>query len=236
MPNSSSTHQNNNNHNNNNNNSIPYSQQEALAIGYAQYALMHTLTQQFRANYPAALLHAAAASGYLPLSAPMMAAAAAAAASHGTKPSGMEKPRERRKATPPESDSNNNHIPSAPSINDQPYRRETYQTLLESSRLAGQQKLPKPVPIDLRKHNGNQHRMIDNSECSLFLFAQTREMNRWSFPPLQVPFRQTFVIHRPPRHPRSALRRVHPHASAPLSPTHRKLSMNTSVFRRNSCP
>jgi hypothetical protein len=162
MPNSSSTHQ-------SNNNNIPYSQQEALAIGYAQYALMHTLTQQFRANYPAALLHAAAASGYLPLSAPMMAAAAAAA--HGTKPAGMEKPRERRKATPQESDSNNNHIPAAPSINDQPYRRETYQTLLESSRLAGQQKLPKPVPIDLRKHNGN-HRTIDSSEYSLLLWLQ----------------------------------------------------------------
>ena len=241
MPNSSSTHQNNNNnnnnnHNNNNNNNIPYSQQEALAIGYAQYALMHTLTQQFRANYPAALLHAAAASGYLPLSAPMMAAAAAAAAAHGTKPSGMEKPRDRRKATPPESDSNNNHIPSAPSINDQPYRRETYQTLLESSRLAGQQKLPKPVPIDLRKHNGNHHRTIDNSEYSLVLFAQTKEMNRRSSPPLQVLFRQTSVIHRPPRRPRSALRRVHLHASVLLSPPHRKLSMNTSVFRRNSCP
>jgi hypothetical protein len=146
--------------NNNNNNNIPYSQQEALAIGYAQYALMHTLTQQFRVNYPAAFLHAAAASGYLPIPPPMMAAAVAAAASanantNGNKPSATDKYRERRKQHQPESDNNNNHIPSTSSINDQPYRRETYQTLLESSRLLGhqQQKLPKPVPIDLRKQN-----------------------------------------------------------------------------------
>ena len=141
------------------NNNIPYSQQEAIAIGYAQYALMHTLTQQFRANYPAALLHAAAASGYLPLPPPMMAAAVAAASSgnpntNGNKSSTTEKFRERRKQQP-ESDNNNNHIPSTVPINDQPYRRETYQTLLESSRLLGQQKLLKPVPIDLRKHNGD---------------------------------------------------------------------------------
>ncbi|CAF3147662.1 unnamed protein product [Rotaria sp. Silwood2] len=154
--------------NNNNNNNIPYSQHEALAIGYAQYALMHTLTQQFRVNYPAALLHAAAASGYLPLPSPMMAAAAAAAAvaaaasansnTNGSKISTLEKNRERRKPQPqPQSDNNNNHIQS----NDQPYRRETYQTLLESSRLLGQQqqKLLKPVPIDLRKNN----RTNDNS-------------------------------------------------------------------------
>ncbi|CAF1526621.1 unnamed protein product [Rotaria sp. Silwood1] len=156
--------------NNNNNNNIPYSQQEALAIGYAQYALMHTLTQQFRVNYPAALLHAAAASGYLPLPSPMMAAAAAAVAAaasansntNGNKTSTTEKFRERRKPQP-ESDNNNNHIQS----NDQPYRRETYQTLLESSRLLGQQqqqqqKLLKPVPIDLRKNNGT-NRTNDNS-------------------------------------------------------------------------
>jgi hypothetical protein len=146
------------------NNNIPYSQHEALAIGYAQYALMQTLTQQFRANYPAAFLHAAAASGYLPMSAPMMAAAAAVAAAtaNGTKTSNTEKSRERRKVISPESDSNNNHLSSTSSINDQPYRRETYQTLLESSRLVSQQKLLKPVPIDLRKHNGS-HRTIDNS-------------------------------------------------------------------------
>jgi hypothetical protein len=121
---------------------------------------MHTLTQQFRVNYPAAFLHAAAASGYLPIPPPMMAAAVAAAASdnyntNGNKPSTPEKYRERRKYQP-ESDNNNNHIPSTSSINnDQPYRRETYQTLLESSRLLGhqQQKIPKPVPIDLRKQN-----------------------------------------------------------------------------------
>lgn len=144
---------------------IPFSQHEALALGYAQYALMHSLTQQFRANYPAALFHAAAASGYLPLSAPMMAAAAAvAAAQNVTKPSNLDKTRERRKGQIPESDSNNNHLPSNSSINDQPYRRETYQTLLESSRLAGQQsKLLKPVPIDLRKHSGT-NRITDHSE------------------------------------------------------------------------
>jgi hypothetical protein len=151
------------------NNNIPYSQQEALAIGYAQYALMHTLTQQFRVNYPAAFLHAAAASGYLSLPPPMMAAAVAAANSNtnGNRTSTTEKFRERRKQQQPESDNNNNHIQSAPSINDQPYRRETYQTLLESSRLLGQhqqqQKLLKPVPIDLRKHNGT-NRTMDNSK------------------------------------------------------------------------
>ncbi len=150
------------------NNNIPYSQQEALAIGYAQYALMHTLSQQFRVNYPAAFLHAAAASGYLPLPPPMMAAAVAAAASansntNGNKSLTTEKFRERRKQQQPESDNNNNHIRSTPSLNDQPYRRETYQTLLESSRLLGQQKLLKPVPIDLRKHNGGS-RTMDNSK------------------------------------------------------------------------
>lgn len=143
------------------NNNIPFSQQEAIAIGYAQYALMHTLTQQLRNTYPAALLHAAAASGYLPLSAPMMAAAAAVAAAHGTKPTPAEKVRERRKVPSTESDSNNNHIPSNVPLNDQPYRRETYQTLLESSRLVGQQKLMKPAPIDLRKNSSN--RTNDNS-------------------------------------------------------------------------
>ncbi|CAF0846577.1 unnamed protein product [Rotaria sp. Silwood1] len=157
-----------NNNNNNNNNNIPYSQQEAIAIGYAQYALMHSLTQQFRVNYPAAFLHAAAASGYLPIPPPMMAAAVAAAASatsntNGNNSLATEKFRERRKQQQqPESDNNNNHIRSTPSVNDQPYRRETYQTLLESSRLLGQQKLPKPVPIDLRKHNGGS-RTIDSS-------------------------------------------------------------------------
>jgi hypothetical protein len=159
--------------NNNNNNNIPYSQQEALAIGYAQYALMHTLTQQFRVNYPAAFLHAAAASGYLPLPSPMMAAAVAAAASansntNGNKSSTTERFRERRKQQQPESDNNNNHIRSAPSLNDQPYRRETYQTLLESSRLLGHQKLLKPVPIDLRKHNGGS-RTMDNSKLFFIL-------------------------------------------------------------------
>ncbi|CAF2006572.1 unnamed protein product [Rotaria magnacalcarata] len=149
-------------------NNIPLSQQEAIAIGYAQYALMHSLTQQFRVNYPAAFLHAAAASGYLQLPTPMMAAAVAAAASTSTNnnpnnSSSPEKFRERRKQQQqPESDNNNNHMRSAPSINDQPYRRETYQTLLESSRLLGQHKLLKPVPIDLRKHNGGS-RTIDNS-------------------------------------------------------------------------
>jgi hypothetical protein len=157
------------------NNNIPYSQQEALAIGYAQYALMHTLTQQFRVNYPAAFLHAAAASGYLPLPPPMMAAVAAAASANsnmnGNKPSISDKFRERRKQQQPESDNNNNHIQSNTSLNDQPYRRETYQTLLESSRLLGQhqqqQKLLKPVPIDLRKHNGT-NRTINSSK---FLFS-----------------------------------------------------------------
>jgi hypothetical protein len=154
------------------NNNIPYSQQEAIAIGYAQYALMHTLTQQFRVNYPAAFLHAAAASGYLSLPSPMMAAAVAAATSansntNGNKSLTTEKFRERRKQQQQqqqlESDNNNNHIRSTPSVNDQPYRRETYQTLLESSRLLGQQKLLKPVPIDLRKHNGGS-RTMDNSK------------------------------------------------------------------------
>jgi hypothetical protein len=168
------------------NNNIPYSQQEALAIGYAQYALMHTLTQQFRVNYPAALLHAAAASGYLPLPSPMMAAAAAAVAAaasannsntNGHKPSTAEKFRERRKQQQqqPESDNNNNHIQSNSSLNDQPYRRETYQTLLESSRLLGQhqqqQKLLKPVPIDLRKNNGT-NRTIDNSRFYIMNFIK----------------------------------------------------------------
>ena len=156
----------------NNNTNIPYSQQEALAIGYAQYALMHTLTQQFRVNYPAALLHAAAASAYLPLSSPMMAAAVAAAATsanaptNGNKTLTNDKFRERQKPAT-DSDNNNNHLPSNTSLNDQPYRRETYQTLLESSRLLGhhhlQQKLLKPVPIDLRKHNGP----VDSSKYSL---------------------------------------------------------------------
>lgn len=160
-----------------NNTNIPYSQQEALAIGYAQYALMHTLTQQFRVNYPAALLHAAAASAYLPLSSPMMAAAVAAAASsanattNGNKPSTNDKFRERQKL-PTDSDNNNNHIPSNSSLHDQPYRRETYQTLLESSRLLGnhhqQQKLLKPVPIDLRKHNGT----MDSSKYLFFFFNE----------------------------------------------------------------
>ena len=155
------------------NSNIPFSQQEALAFGYAQYALMHTLTQQFRVNYPAALLHAAAASGYLPIPPSMMAAAAVAAAAsanastNGGKPSPTEKFRERRKQAP-ESDSNNNHIQSNPSLNDQPYRRETYQTLLESSRILGQQqqKLLKPVPIDLRKHSGS-NRTNDSSKFSI---------------------------------------------------------------------
>jgi hypothetical protein len=98
-----------------------------------------------------------------------MAAAVAAAASansntNGNKTLTTEKFRERRKAQhQPESDNNNNHIRSTPSLNDQPYRRETYQTLLESSRLLGQQKLLKPVPIDLRKHNGGS-RTMDNSK------------------------------------------------------------------------
>jgi hypothetical protein len=148
------------------NNNIPYSQQEAIAIGYAQYALMHTLTQQFRANYPAAFLHAAAASGYLPLPQHMMTAgvptgAAANPNTNGNKPSTGEKFRERQKQS--ESDNNNNHIRASSPANDPPYRRETYQTLLESSRLLGQQKLLKPVPIDLRKHNGGS-RTIDNSK------------------------------------------------------------------------
>ena len=144
------------------NNNIPYSQQEAIAIGYAQYALMHTLTQQFRVNYPAAFLHAAAASGYLPIPSPMMAAAAAAAAAasvnstaNGNQSVSSDKYRERRKQPTLESDNNNNHIQSSVPLNDQPYRRETYQTLLESSRLLGQQKPLKPVPIDLRKHNND---------------------------------------------------------------------------------
>lgn len=154
------TSNNNQNNGNTNNSNIPYSQQEALAIGYAQYALMHTLTQQFRANYPAAFLHAAAASAYLPLTSPMMAAAVAAAAasanSNGNQSIAAEKFCERRKQ--PDSDSNNNHIRASSSLNEQPYQRETYQTLLESSRLLGQQKLHKPVPIDLRKHNGANDR------------------------------------------------------------------------------
>jgi hypothetical protein len=153
------------------NNNIPYCQ-DAIAIGYAQYALMHTLTQQFRVNYPAAFLQAAAASGYLSLPPPMMAAAVAAATSANSNTNGnksliTDKFRDRRKPQP-ESDNNNNHIRSAPSINDQPYRRETYQTLLESSRLLGQQKLLKPVPIDLRKHNGGS-RTADNSKILSFI-------------------------------------------------------------------
>lgn len=183
------------------NNNIPYSQQEALAIGYAQYALMHTLTQQFRANYPAAFLHAAAASGYLPLTSPMMAAAVAAASANstpnGNKSSAIDKSRERRKPAL-ESDNNNNHIRSTPSLSDQPYRRETYQTLLESSRILGQQKLLKPVPIDLRKHNGGS-RTLDNSRFhSSSIKSQTFLFH------LQVPFPPISVIHPPPpqhRHP-----------------------------------
>ena len=129
---------------------------------------MHTLTQQFRASYPAAFLHAAAASGYLPLSSPIMAAAVAAAASANSTNNGIQtlpndKFRDRRKQL--ESDNNNNHIRSTPSLNDQPYRRETYQTLLESSRILGQQKLLKPVPIDMRKHNGGS-RTVDNSKST----------------------------------------------------------------------
>jgi len=168
---------------------IPYSQQEALAIGYAQYALMHTLTQQFRANYPAALLHAAAASAYLPLSAPMMAAAAAvAAAQNASKPPTMDKSRERRKgSTLFESDSNNNHLPSNSSIHDQPYRRETFQTLLESSRLAGQQnKLLKPVPIDLRKHNGTS-RMTDHSPIPTHFNYPSSSSSSMTSPPSSPP-------------------------------------------------
>jgi hypothetical protein len=140
---------------------------------------MHSLTQQFRVNYPAAFLHAAAASGYLSLPPPMMAAAVAAAASansntNGNKSLPIDKFRERRKQQP-ESDNNNNHIRSTPSINDQPYRRETYQTLLESSRLFGQQKLLKPVPIDLRKHNGGS-RTTDNSKFLFFLLNQIESL------------------------------------------------------------
>jgi hypothetical protein len=123
---------------------IPYSQQEAIAIGYAQYALMQSLTQQLRVNYPAAFLHAAAAAaatGYLPL------------------PSkGYEKNRERRQPVP-ESDNNNNHIRVTPfSSQEQPYRRDTYQTLLESSQLLGQHKVARPVPIDRRKQPANSSR------------------------------------------------------------------------------
>ena len=154
-------------------NTIPYSQQEAIAIGYAQYALMHTLSQQFRVNYPAAFLHAAAASNYLSLPPSMMAAAVAAAASstsntNGNRLSALEKFHEHRKQQQSqylESDNNNNHIQTNSPFNDQPYRRETYQTLLESSRLLGQQKLLKPVPIDLRKHNGGT-RTTDGSKLS----------------------------------------------------------------------
>ncbi|CAF0920030.1 unnamed protein product [Didymodactylos carnosus] len=49
---------------------IPTPQEQTAAVlGYAQYAsFLHTLSQQFRVNYPAALLHSAAcAAGYLPL-------------------------------------------------------------------------------------------------------------------------------------------------------------------------
>ena len=168
------------------NNNIPYSQQEAIAIGYAQYALMHTLTQQFRVNYPAAFLHAAAASGYLPIPSPMMAAVAAAASANsttnGNQSVNSDKYRERRKQPTLESDNNNNHIQSSVPLNDQPYRRETYQTLLESSRLLGQQKPLKPVPIDLRKHtNDNQstnksklHSSIDTShDLPIVLFRSS---------------------------------------------------------------
>ena len=158
------------------NNRIPYNQQEALAIGYAQYALMHTLTQQSRMNYPVALLHAAAASGYLSFPSSMMANTVAATATansntNRSKISIIEKSHQRRKLSGrPENDSNNNHIQSSPSVNDQPYRRETYQTLLESSRLLGQhqqQKLPKPVPIDLRKQNKTNRTVDSNRFCFL---------------------------------------------------------------------
>lgn len=185
------------------NNNIPFSQQEALAIGYAQYALMHTLTQQFRVNYPAALLHAAAASGYLPLPNPMMAAAAAAVAaaasantSNTNKSSMPEKFRDRRKSQKQESDNNNNHIQSNSSINDQPYRRETYQTLLESSRLLGQnqqqQKLLKPVPIDLRKNNGLNGTMNGSKLEFLYFHVSSYYFNLFCF---KVLLYQIIVIH-----------------------------------------
>ncbi|CAF3823943.1 unnamed protein product [Rotaria magnacalcarata] len=97
------------------------------------------------------------------LNSPTTAAASTSTNNNPNNSSSPEKFRERRKQQQqPESDNNNNHMRSAPSINDQPYRRETYQTLLESSRLLGQHKLLKPVPIDLRKHNGGS-RTIDNS-------------------------------------------------------------------------
>ena len=98
----------------------------------------------------------------------------------------------------PESDNNNNHIQSTPSANDQPYRRETYQTLLESSRLLGQQqqKLLKPVPIDLRKHNGT------NNSSKFTLISRFKF---YSF--VQVLFHQILVIH---LHPYQHLHQV-PH-------------------------
>lgn len=154
------------------NNNIPYSQQEAIAIGYAQYALMHTLTQQFGVNYPAAFLHAAAASGYLSLPSSPMPPGASNNNANTNKITLTDKYRDRRKQqqqqqqqqSQPNSDSNNNHIRVAPPVNhDQPYRRDTYQTLLESSRLLGQQKLLKPSPIDLRKHNGGS-RVVESSK------------------------------------------------------------------------
>ena len=139
-----------------NNANIPYSQQEAIAIGYAQYALMQSLTQQLRVNYPAAFLHAAAAAaatGFMPLPPKITPGTAS-----------NEKSGERRKPVP-ESDNNNNHIRVTPFSNqEQPYRRETYQTLLESSQLLGQHKLPRPVPIDLRKQQAT-NRPVNHSEC-----------------------------------------------------------------------
>ena len=131
------------------NTNIPYNQSEAIALGYAQYALMQTLTQQFRVNYPAAFLHAAAAAaatGYLPLSSSMMATAS----TNGIKTSTNDDFRLRRKPTP-ESDDNNNHIRVSSSINDQPYRRETYQTLLESSQILRPSSSQRPILMNLRK-------------------------------------------------------------------------------------
>lgn len=134
------------------NQNIPYSQQEALAFSYAQYALMQTLSQQFRANYhPAALLHAAAA--YLPL----------AASSHLINGNSLL-----TNSNSSKSDDNNNHIGINPATNiDQPYQRETYQNLLESSQILKQSNAQKSAAIDLRKRSNDPSRN-DNDECWLY--------------------------------------------------------------------
>jgi hypothetical protein len=150
---------------------IPYNQTDSIAIGYAQYALMQTLAQQFRVNYPAAFLHAAAtaaaaATGYLPMATSMMPAQMASSAHANATKSTMNQKVCSHRTTSLESDDNNNHIPMiSSSVQEQPYQRETYQTLLESSQLLRPKQCSKPIPIDLRKHRDTS-RYLDPSEYS----------------------------------------------------------------------